>query len=465
MIVFRVLMSIFVLLISVSFSEESFTDGQIASNPGVELTIGGMVAMENGQFINGYFNQQLMVDRPWLYRGIGQIHLHARMNDHLSITLSPEIRIWFDSYGWQTWANEALNHPFTQRSTVSFAEAQGTVTVGDTESNALSFSGGVMPYKYSPSKNLGEYLFRSGARPTFVYTDFDFAFSRLAGVRIGTRVIRNFTADVLLSTETRVLPNLDWSLSGLVDYSLPNVFDAGAGIMFDRLFPTSKSANQPADPINNQYLTIDKEKKYFSFGGTKLMGHLSFDPKCFFSESMRENVFGQEDLKLYGEIAVLGLKNIAPYKYPLDTSTGREDTTRVVFDSSKAYYNDITQRIPIMVGITIPTFKTVEYLSVEVEYFPWPYSNSMGKTGFQIPVPQPVGAKNVPLDVYKQDNVKYSVNVKKTIFNSLSLIGQVARDNSRVEVYDPSKYAQNFGECVFLKDNGWGWWLKVQYTF
>ncbi len=446
-------------------ADEESPSPAIMSNPGIRLKIGGMFAVENGQFIGGYYNQQRMIDRPWLYRGIGQIRMHARISDHLSVALLPEIRIWFDSYGWQTWSNEALNHPFTQRSTVSFAEAQGTVSAGDSANALFDFSAGVMPYKYSPSKNLGEYLFRSGARPTFVYTDFDFAYARVAGLRIGTRLRRNLTADILLSTETRVLPNLDWSLSGLVNYALPAGLEAGAGIMFDRLFPTSQSANQPIDPQNNQYITADKGKEYFSFGGTKAMGHVSFDPKMFFSEWARNDLFGREDLKIYAEAAVLGLKNTATYKFPLDTLTGRADTTRVVFDSSKAYYNSIKQRIPIMVGITVPTFKVFDYVSLEIEYFPWPYSNSMGRTGFQIPVPQPVAAKNVSPDVYAQDNVKYSVNAKATVFNSLSIIGQIARDNSRVEVYDPSKYAQNFGECVFLKNDGWGWWLKLQYAF
>jgi len=69
------------------------------------------------------------------------------------------------------------------------------------------------------------------------------------------------------------------------------------------------------------------------------------------------NGLGPNDLKLYGEASVLGVKDYGNL------------------------YNDIWQRIPVMMGFNIPTFGWLDYLSLEVEWYGSPYRNSLGKIG------------------------------------------------------------------------------------
>jgi len=177
------------------------------------------------------------------------------------------------------------------------------------------------------------------------------------------------------------------------------------------------------------------------------------------------SLMGEQDLRLYGEVAVLGLQNTAAYKYYIDTATGITDTTRVVYDSTMSYYNDITKRIPIMAGFDLPCFKILDYLSVEMEWYGWPYPNSLYQGGFVIPMPQPAKAQNVPDAFYLHDNWKFSINAKRTFFNSFSIIAQIARDHSRHDIFAPSKQAQNTGEETLSKPSSFGWWLKLQFKF
>ncbi len=68
--------------------------------------------------------------------------------------------------------------------------------------------------------------------------------------------------------------------------------------------------------------------------------------------SFLQRLFGKNDLKLYAEGAILGCEN-----YP-------------------GWYNNIYDRMPIMFGFNFPTFKLLDVLAIEAEYFPSPYKNS-----------------------------------------------------------------------------------------
>jgi hypothetical protein len=429
--------------------------------PGISVT--GMGALENGQFVKSNYTQSTQQDRPWINRVYGQIRLYSKINDHLSITVAPEVKLWFDTYPWQTMGNTAFAFPFSQRSTVVLADAQAQLSFGDPNTVAINGSAGVMPYKYNnDAKNLGEYLFRSGARPAYLYNSFDFAYSRLNGIRLNTTMLGNLSFDCFLTTETQAKPTLDWSLSFLARYRLPAMLEAGAGIMFDRLFPVMNSRTQPIDK-DNVYLTETGEKMYWKFGGTKAVAHLALDPKFLLPEIVK-NLFGQKDLRIYSEAAVLGIENTTPYKHPLDAG-GNPDTTSQVIDSAKLFYTDIMERIPVMFGFNVPAFKILDYLSVELEWFGWQYPNSYGNQGFQILLPTPIPVQSGKESLYQiDDNWKYSFNFKRTIYGHLSVIGQVSRDHTQHDIYYPAYEAKNLYEEVFTQKDNWGWWVKVQYT-
>ena len=83
-------------------------------------------------------------------------------------------------------------------------------------------------------------------------------------------------------------------------------------------------------------------RERLTFKGIKVMGRASVDFKPMFG---LENALGAPDLKLFGEVAVLGIEN------------------------QGYYYDDVTTRIPIMLGVNLPTFRMLDFLSFQVEYY------------------------------------------------------------------------------------------------
>ena len=109
-----------------------------------------------------------------------------------------------------------------------------------------------------------------------------------------------------------------------------------------------------------------------------------------------------------------------------------------------------------MFGFNIPAFKLLDYLSVELEWYGWPYaSNYYYLDGFYWNLPLPKGASG-------SSAWKYSFNLRKTMWNHISIIGQIARDHTRHDVYYNGQ--ADVYEIFQTKDE-WGWWLKLQYNF
>jgi uncharacterized protein involved in tolerance to divalent cations len=450
----RIIIAQFLLIFSLCFY--SFSD--IINDKKIELH--GMAATENGEFIKNSYDQKTWPDRIWINKEYGQIYLKVSVNDHFDIVLNPEIMLWFDTYAWQKMGNNAFGSPFTQHTTASIAEGQGILKYGDSENVAVKFAAGVIPYKYNgDAKNLGEYLFRTGARPSYIVTSFDYAYARLSGLRINSTINKNLSLDLFLTTEIQAIPTLDWSISALIGYKIPSFIDLGAGIMLDRFFPIKGSVESP-EVETNSYYSSSGEKKYFSFGGIKLMGRISVDPKGLLPPDIA-GIFGKEDGKIYSEAAILGTQNIKAYTWMKVNPTDLDST--LVVDSSKNYYADIKQRIPIMFGFTVPTFKFLDYLSIEGEYFSWPYPNSYGDySTFREMLPQPTQIKNYSKQDYIDDNWKFSINAKKNISSCFSVIGQIARDHTHHDIYYVTY--NDLSEAFTQKDQ-WGWWLKLQYKF
>jgi hypothetical protein len=437
----------------------------------------GSASIVEGQYINGMYTaepngtpdqplqRESMTYRPWINNEYAKIGAMATLNSHFSVIACPQIRLWNDSWDW-TWMGQdgAPDNPFIQHVTVSLADAEGIFRFGNKDVAAFTMAVGVFPFKYNDdAKNLGEYLFRTGEHPAYIQTSFDYPNATLTGIRMNTELAGRFSLDVLFTQETQIIPLNDWSLSVLAGYKVPKLLDIGAGVMFDRLFPVAP--NQAEAPVStvvqNTYYTSNGTLDTLKWGGTKVMARVSFDPKGLLPASIT-GILGKEDGKIYAEASVLGLKSFSAYKKKI---TGTD--TGFVIDSMMNFYSDIKQRIPVMVGFNVPTFKILDYLSVEVEYFGWPYSPSLyNYESLLYTFPQPIipNEKTSPQTsvLYtNQDNWKWSINVRKTILGNLSIIGQIARDHTRHDVFY-STFADP--EEVFIQPNGWGWWLKFQYS-
>jgi hypothetical protein len=471
------------LVLAVSFSLfQAVCFAEEAADKKIEF--GGMVSIENGQFVKSNYAGASLPYKPWINNEVARISLRATLSDHVQFIVAPDIRMWFDNFNWVQMGSEAFAFPFSSHTTVSLANAQGIMTYGDRQNYQFEFAAGVMPYKYNSSaKNLGEYLFRSGCHPAYVVTSFDNAFAPMTGLRFSGTMFDKLSLDLFLSTETVYLPTLDWSVSLVASYKPAPIIELGAGVMLDRLLPVDTTRERPSSSTDgiNKYYNADGDTRYYSFGGTKLMARFCFDPKAALQGALSSDLFGRGDLKIYGEAAVLGTTSITPYCRLLDTN-GMPVGTGWAIDSSKNYYDDILQRIPVMVGINCPTFSgllnksnnllarliALDYLSLECEWYGWPYNLGYGDVNnFRVMYPIPPSVQDYPggdpLAFKEKDNWKYSINFKKTVINGFSIIGQVARDHTHYDVYYSKYNTGYFSTEAFTLSDEWGWWLKLQY--
>lgn len=430
-----------------------------ADSGDVKIDISGLTAIEEGQFNKAHFvgaaNKQM--DYPiWNHRGYARLALTAYVGERLRITIAPEIKLWSNTYAENLEADHSAL-PFRQWTKLTIEEGQGVYKFDGRENPQLALSIGIMPYKYNPDAyNLGEFLFRSGCYPPFIITSFDRPYANLAGIRLSSTLMENIRQDLFLITETNILPMFDWSVAYLASYTLPSLFSIGAGIDLHHWFPAVGSSTTPKFAANS-YLNSNGTAQYYTFKGIKLMGRLSFDVKGILPDGVR-NLMGAEDAKLYTEAAVLGLQNYPAYLRAADSS--------LYLDTLKNYYDSIAKRIPIMVGINIPTFKVFDVLSLQGEFFKWQYLNSYFMQDYKGAFPQPTSPKgDINSSDLKNGYIKWSIYAKKRIIKGFDIMVQVARDHTFHEYYYESQRSDVEAFILQGKRYEWGWWTKLQFSF
>jgi hypothetical protein len=335
---------------------------------------------------------------------------------------------------------------------VALVQASGSYAWGDVKNPAMKVTFGQMPYKYSPNaRDFGEYLLRATPYPnTVLNSPFDLVNAAQASV-LGTLLSANllggnWKSDLLLTSATATYPLYDFSLAYVTSYKLGSMFELGAGVNLFRLIPvqpevttyegdalnayftaangTQYSANSqyyygsPSDSlmVDSVYVAIrDKTAlpagvsgvNYYTLKGQMLMARFSLDFKPVLGEKV--------DLKLYGELAVLGLKN-----YPV-------------------FYDKIGDRMPMMVGLTLPTGGLLDQLSVEAEYWKNPYLNStfaMSYGGLGTPNLNNSAYNNLGLtalnSVVKDDDFKWSVSATRSLGKTFSVTAKAAKDHLQV---------------------------------
>lgn len=404
--------------------------------------------------------------------------------------------------------------------------AKGTALFGDPDRPALSVSGGLFPFKYNPdAANLGEYLFRTGPYPTYIFnggllTVGDNA-AYLQGFQANAR-IGGLDASVFVTTETAIAPFYDWSLSALVQYRTPGgLLEAGAGVKFNRLLPVDKdrtvrkevensyfikhgkayagdkqyytnphsfydfkitTAAGTADSINIPRYTQKRDSlklildsmdvwlkasrriaapddkgyaytqegvdslspSFYTPSGTIFMGRISLDLKTLFTSSR----FRKEDMRLYAEAALLGWKN-----YPV-------------------YYENRLDRVPVMLGMNIPTFGILDLLAVQVERFHSPFENStlsLGDKNHATPY-LPQGVEEIPYfsksdynDITTRDDWAWTVLMRRNVLSTLSVSAQFAKDHMRTVGTDWSYQAKLEPNTDLHSLSDWYWMVQVAW--
>lgn len=364
---------------------------------------------------------------------------------------------------------------------------------GDLEKPWLQLGMGNFWYKYNPdASNLGEYLFRSGAYPTYTYTGgyttIGSAGAQLQGFK-GLLSFGDFKADLFFTTETNLAPFYNWSPAAVLSYSLRGgLLDLGAGVNFKNLIQVKPSRSTKHINENGYYqyqgkwyyassqyynnrsqfylahgdtVQANTEQldfsivdslaplpdslkpgiQYFDASSILLTARATLDLKKVFNFEMA----GSQDLKLYAELGVLGTKN-----YPI-------------------FYKKTSERMPFMAGFNIPTFKILDLCAVQVEYLNSPWLNNTYALSFypaNVPfLPQPqdsIQSQKDYNDITARDNFKWSLLLKKS-FGAMTFSAQVASDHLRL----PSSsyyYGPQFdpNEITVLKDS-WYWMTQISW--
>ncbi len=367
----------------------------------------------NGVRLKGDFFQRTGV---WITQA-------ATVNDHLALKMGVGGLFW---YALPTGGDPSSK--LTQFGP-GISQAQATYAFGDFEKPTLSLQMGFFPYKYNPdSKDLGEYLLRSGAYPNYVVSGgwnmISSAAYMIEGFRLKLSLLDGrFVSDFILPMEHDVPPMFDISPTYVATFKAAPGLEIGAGMDCNHciaIHPSHESphvkANQQIkkvsfDTASSSYVYEYDSTKYYTFQGIKLMGRASIDPKAWIGEG----IFGAEDLKLYGELAVLGVQNY-PYMY-----------------------EKMTERMPMLVGFNVPTFKLLDVLSVEVEYY---------KTRFPTSLYQPIANQLPTLDLPQgtadlaaydranRDDWKWAVYAKREITRGIQIYAQAACDHFRSIAYN-----------------------------
>jgi hypothetical protein len=169
---------------------------------------------------------------------------------------------------------------------------------------------------------------------------------------------------------------------------------------------TDADGNPAYSPINIG------DEHILTFKGIKVMAFGALD----FNQILDLAVEDWGSFKVFTEVAVLGVQN------------------------QPVYYEDITKRIPMMVGVNIPTGGIFDVVSLQCQYFPSDLPDNRSRIdNFSQPLP------GLPEDShyewlnrrdagdYKEDDLKWSVSLQKNLIPGLQVLAQAANDHIRTQ--------------------------------
>jgi hypothetical protein len=325
---------------------------------------------------------------------------------------------------------------------------------GSPETVAGSVQVGTFNYKYNPdAKNLGEYLYRSGTYPGFLWSNDGWLLMNRAGAYshglLATLAQFNGTLkhNLSLFMETQYSPVGDFSPG--YDFSYTTKWlDLGGGAVLNHYLPIRPSALKPKNEANSyvrvmdsvtnagggidtriyyapksevanlqlQHATDPEEISRWTSKGVKVMGRAALNLGNLIPDELRS----PEDGRVFAEVALLGVEN-----QPL-------------------FYEKRSQRMPLMLGVNIPTGKLLDLLCLQVEYYKSPYNDIDYFNAQSLPVWKTTfakdstdkyltdaGGKVIPMAITK-DDLKWSVYAKRIVNKSITVYAQAASDHFRL---------------------------------
>ncbi len=416
----------------------------------------GYGSFEVGQIANGFYKSAGKDPEPishiWQQRTFTTLGYDVMIKNKLNINISGGGLIAYSTpqIGDAPQTMQTRNFYFLK-------SAYAAYPIGFGENISLKIKAGYFPYKYNTdARNLGEYLFRSNAYPLLIYSDFDYPQADLLGVLLNFQYTSSYKAfhlcnDLVFNSELYTIPVQNWSLSDVASVDLFQAFTLGAGISMSNWFSVYQGTygslwvDKTFFPENLEskrffYLINGSDTTLFDWRSIKIMTRASFDPKKFIpSEICSFLKFGKNDLKLFGEIDFIGLKN-----YP-------------------QFYTNLKDRTIFSAGINFPGFNYIDLIAGEFEYCP-------DTTAFSDEYLYGSSTPNIQIlpllpNTIKRSPYRWSVYAKKSILGGhVSFIGQVARDHKKLNFYYFDKGWMSFIETLPTKDDWW-WTFKTEFQF
>ncbi len=373
---------------------------------------------------------------------------------------------------------------------------------------------GYFPFKYNPqSTNLGEYLFRSGTYPGWLISGFEHSIDKpkLAGVHTSYSFgsLFRLKQDLIVNTEIEALPYRDINFTYIVSPSVDKIVDIGLGVELARLIVLDpKKTTIGLNPTYKRYEpkigyfdTTTGETIKYTFKGTKLMGRASLDIKALFGGG--GDFFGREDLKIYGEMALLGVKNYPGwYNDPIERMPKmlginwftNQFLSYCVLPGVMAYGLESVESKKLNKAITIGTPGVIigvgswfldrlfninsklDIISIEIEHYPSPYVNAQdniwkGSSAVPYIAGRPASAImdyrnwNESMAVH-DDDIRWSVYAAKNIGNHVRLSAQAACDHTPKNWYTPWPAPQSAKYSDILsKTSDWYFMMRMSLFF
>jgi hypothetical protein len=458
-----------------------------------------------GSAVKDYnFEKEWLVDFDMGFKCVANLGKGLKVRTHLGLTTA-----------YMICDDETFNSTeYEMRRTVPYmidAAIEKTYKSGD---NCFFGEFGFFPVKYNPdARNLGEYLFRSGTYYGTINSGFEMADKeKLTGLH--GKFTHNITeksnlqGDLFFTSDMRDYPVHDFSLSYILGANLANIFQVSAGLMHAHMIPVDRRKTTPFyDEVlfNKSYRRLNDactpdypdtgDTVIYTFQGTKAMGRLAFDPKQIFGNGDGEGFLGKEDLKLYCEAAILGLKNYPiwyenradrmPVMFGINWFTNQFASYCIIpgvlayaLEPISANKGKRTVRLGtagIITGVGtwlldhfLQTNTRADVISIEVEHNPSPFLNtSEAAWKFRSPLPYVGHGSRYPFDLPEKitnDDWKWSVYYSKK-FGHFRLSGQVASDHfiRRMYMVGPPTNSKYTEVCPRTWD--WYWMTRVMYFF
>jgi hypothetical protein len=296
---------------------------------------------------------------------------------------------------------------------------------------------GFFPHKYNrDARNLGEYLYRSGTYPGVIRSTDGFhlmnhSVYEATGIharwsQLGGRVRHDFN----LFTERTSIPIGDLTPGYELSFSLPAA-EIGLGAAYNRLVSYDNKRVRPRVEDNALY-RVDSA----GGGGAEFIGPVSLLPN---NSPVRARITGndstvhvlhyytQRGLKLMARASLdLGFLLPEESRNPGDLRCFAE-AALLGWENQPYFFEDRSRRMPVMIGMNVPTFRLLDLLSIQAEYYKSLFSNSYQYSYFAYPVWTVNPTYNPARE--NRDDWKWSVNARKSVNRIFTLHAQVASDH------------------------------------